>query len=808
MRKGWYIASAAVAAAIALVGGLMLYALINLNEIVRDHQAALLARASQLLGRQVTVVSLKASVGLGASITVDGLQVAGDPAFSPLPLVTVREVQCGVQLLPLLSGRLHLSHLALLAPRLNLQQKNGRFNFSTLGRPSDPPWATASAKPASPPAAPAAQLMITGKPRQLPNPINRLLADLRVASLTIEDGTLSYQDAGAPAINITRIALTADHLRLDAPVPVSVVMAVWSVEPNLNAHGWVGPVARGHVLNANAIPLNLALRVGPLALDQLRQVPAIADRVPAQLTLSAPLGAQLTLRGTPARLAFEITTDLSAARLGYTSLFAKPAGLALHLSGRGVASPAAIEVQSATARIDNQEASLSNLVIAPGSWHGELELQHFALAPLAMLIGPLHGDVIAGTADAHLRVSSGAPVPALEGSVVLSGAGVRLRGGTFPALSAVDARLELQGQRAVLEPTRFKIGSSPAQLAGQAQSLYPLQAHWTASASDIKLAQFIPSRAPDDHIDQLNLEGSLEGAGATMRAMVDARSASGLVARVPYRQFTASVMYAGQTLTIQSLSLQAYGGSAQVQGQLVVKQVPALSATAQVRQIDLAQLLAAQHDKDAGAVQGTLSGEVKLAGQGSNWTALQPTLRGTGQGSLVHGKLLGINLVAGAMEQINRVPGIGGLVTASLIARHAELFHSPDTDLGNARMSFTVAGMRLVSRDITAQARDYRLSGAGWFGFDRRLDLEIAVLLSTGLSRDLQAQKKNVVYLMNPQGEIEVPMTVSGRLPKPVVRPDLQVMVARAAQQALKRHGRALLGGLGKRLNNLLGGLP
>lgn len=808
MRKSWYIAGASVVALGALVAALMVYALVNLNAIIRDNQAALLARASQALGRKITVTSLKARVGLGATIIVEGLQVADDPAFSALPFASARQVRCGVELLPLLSGRLHLSQLAVLAPELHVRRLNGLLNVSTLGRhPTDPPAPAAGAPPASPNAAPAAQLMVA-QPHRAPAALNRVVAGLRVASLMIEDGTVVYQDSGAPAITIHHVAVTADHLRLDAPVPVSVALAAWSDQPNLSAHGWVGPLAQGRVLEAGAIPFNLNLSLGPLALDGLRQVAAIADRIPPQLVISAPLSAQFTLSGTPAHLAFSAASDLSAARVQYGSLFAKPAGMNLALSGRGLLSPATIEVQSATARIGGQEASVRNLAVSGGVWHGALDLEHFALSPLAALIGPLRDYAMAGTADAHLLVAWGGPVPVVNGIIALRKAGVSLKGGTLPAVSEVDAQLRLDGNRAVLAPASFKIGSALGQLAGQAQSLRPLQAQWTASASNIKLAQFIPGRASDERIDQIGLEGGLEASDTTTRATLKALSPSGLVAGVPYQQLELDAVYEGQTLTIETAALQAYGGSLQGQGQISLDHIPAFRFVGQARSIDLAQALAAQHDKDAGAVQGTVNGELKLAGRGTDWARIQPTLSGNGQGSLIHGKLVGINLVASAMAQVDRVPGIGGLVTAALVARHPELFKSRDTDLGHAQMTFTVAGSRLVSHDITAQSNDYRMTGAGWFGFDRRLNLDLSVLLSAGLSRDLQAQKKNVVYLMNPAGQIEVPVLVTGQLPRPVVRPDVQVMVARAAQQALKQNGRALLGGLGKRLNNLLGGIP
>jgi hypothetical protein len=104
--------------------------------------------------------------------------------------------------------------------------------------------------------------------------------------------------------------------------------------------------------------------------------------------------------------------------------------------------------------------------------------------------------------------------------------------------------------------------------------------------------------------------------------------------------------------------------------------------------------------------------------------------------------------------------------------------------------------------------------GSGWFDLDRNVDLSLHLLMSRQFSADLQAEKKNVVYLENQTGEIEIPLLVRGALPHPSVQPDVQFLVQRAATHAMEQQGTRLLNkylggnkGVGKYLGGL-GGAP
>jgi hypothetical protein len=163
-----------------------------------------------------------------------------------------------------------------------------------------------------------------------------------------------------------------------------------------------------------------------------------------------------------------------------------------------------------------------------------------------------------------------------------------------------------------------------------------------------------------------------------------------------------------------------------------------------------------------------------------------------------------VNVVAQALNKVDNLPGIGALMPASVVASHPELFRSPDTDIGAASLTFLVLAGRVTSNDILARSSDYSILAHGWFDFDKYLDLVAKILLSKSFSDELVAAKRNAVYLTNSGGQIEIPLRISGQLPKPAVLPDIGNLAQRAAGHAVENRLGELLQKKG--LGGLLGG--
>jgi hypothetical protein len=85
-------------------------------------------------------------------------------------------------------------------------------------------------------------------------------------------------------------------------------------------------------------------------------------------------------------------------------------------------------------------------------------------------------------------------------------------------------------------------------------------------------------------------------------------------------------------------------------------------------------------------------------------------------------------------------------------------------------------------------AAEFVVQGNGWVDFTRRIDFPATLTFSRRLSADLVQSAREVKYLLNKQAQLEVPMSVSGRLPNVKPRPDLKFL-GQVAQHGFVQKG-------------------
>jgi AsmA protein len=79
---------------------------------------------------------------------------------------------------------------------------------------------------------------------------------------------------------------------------------------------------------------------------------------------------------------------------------------------------------------------------------------------------------------------------------------------------------------------------------------------------------------------------------------------------------------------------------------------------------------------------------------------------------------------------------------------------------------------RLLARNLELETQEFDITGTGSIGFNKDLNLSVNLLLSNALSTDLIADFKEAEYLTNTQGQIEIPFSLEGTLPKTRARLD------------------------------------
>jgi uncharacterized protein involved in outer membrane biogenesis len=284
MRK-WIIL---VVVLLIVAGGIVL-ALSNLNSYLNENRDWLAQQVEGAIDRRVQFdeVGVSLSGGLGASVT--NLSIADDPEFSEGSFLRVGEAQVLVKILPALRGQYEVRRVVLNEPEITVIQTASGFNFDSIGKKS-----TSSDQAGKQPPAPRNEPP-REPPRGEPPPVAAI--PLLVGKITIEDGTVRFIDRTSKPptdVSIENLTLTASDLSPSTPMQIDFAAALLGAKkPNLTVAGTVGPV--GSAPDPARIDVDLEVGVGPLIIDDLKKIKAIANALPPELSSPDP-GSEIITR--------------------------------------------------------------------------------------------------------------------------------------------------------------------------------------------------------------------------------------------------------------------------------------------------------------------------------------------------------------------------------------------------------------------------------------------------------------------------------------------------------------------------------
>ena len=807
MRRVIVIAAAIVGAIVIFAGAILFYAATNLNSIIAERRQNILDKVSTALGRQVHADDIKVTLGWGILADVTGVQVADDPDISKKPFIEASNVYTRLQLMPLLARRIEVTEVVLDKPVIRIvQTRDGAFNVSTLGRKKvsteeetqqgeggggheESPMAEAGKAPAS-------------------------LGSLQVQNFSINDGTLTYETEGVPeAATINAINLKLRDFVFNAQFTVDLTFAALSDQQNFDLSATIGPLINNGVIDVDAIPVSAQAKVGPIQLAQLKTIPMLAKSIPPKLSISGPVSFDATADGTVQSIKFNISSDLSAPAIAFGDSFTKPADTPLKISAEGSRTDAAVAVTLANITAGDLEAKATDIKIGRGTTAAHVDTNNFDVASLAKMIPVLGKYNLAGKTEIHSAATLANGKASADGTVALAGVGLSLPDQKALPLSNLNGNIKLEGTGAEVGPLTFNLGAQNATLKSHIDQFQPLVMSYELNAASVRLADFAPSRPPDEVLNQLFAKGAVS-IGSMAGPTVDSEitSPSGNLANVPYQNLRLSLSLANKIARVTTLRLKAFTGDIVATGNTTLEAAAPMAASISFTNLDVQQALDSQKSKAAGTVRGTLGGNIKVSGKTGTFDEMKPTLKGNGSLTLTNGKLVGVNVGGEALKKVQNLPAIGNLVPDAVIKNHPELFSNPDTDIQLASLTFVLEGPRITSHDIKMQTVDYNLLGDGWFDMDKNIDLAARIVLSPQFSKELIEQKKEVAYVANQDGQIDVPLQVVGQLPKPQVLPNVTELAQRAGTHAVQAQGQKYLGkvfgkkGLPGGLGKYLGG--
>jgi uncharacterized protein involved in outer membrane biogenesis len=814
MRRVIVVAAAILGAVVIFAGAILFYAATNLNSIIAERRQIILDKVSTALGRQVHADDIKVSLGWGILADVTGVQVADDPDISKKPFIEASDVYTRLQLIPLLARRIEVTEVVLDKPVIRIvQTRDGSLNVSTLGRKKvhreqasgersgEGEGAKGGGANEESPMAEAGRAPAT-------------LGSLFVQNFSIQDGTLEFVTEGTSNVaTVNTIDLKVRDFGFQAPFTVTLTFAALTEQQNFDLSATIGPLISNGAIDVDAIPLTGTAKVGPILLTQLETIPALTGSIPRQLSLSGPLSFDASADGNVGSIKFNLTSDLSAPAIAFGDAFSKPAGETLKISAQGARTGSAVGVTLANVTLGDLEAKAANIKVGGGAATARIDTNNFDIASIAKMIPALARYNLEGKSEIHTDATLERGKVSANGTVALAGVGLSSPDQKAPPLSHLSGGIKLTGTSADVGPLTFNLGASQATLKSHVDQFQPLVMSYELNAASVHLADLAPSRPADEVINQLFAKGAVS-MGPVNGSTVDSEitSPSGNLGNVPYQNLKLSLALAANQARVTLLKVKAFSGDLEATGSTRLEASAPMAASISFTNLDVQQALDSQKSKAAGTVRGSLSGNINITGKTGSFDEMKPTLKGSGKLALINGKLVGVNVGGQALKKVQHLPAIGNLVPDAVVQNHPELFSNPDTDIQLASLSFVLADTRITSHDIKVQTADYNLLGDGWFDMDKNIDLAARIVLSPQFSKELIEQKKEVAFVANQDGQIDVPLQVVGQLPKPQVLPNVTELAQRAGTNAVQSQGQKYLGkvfgkkGLPGGLSKFLGG--
>jgi len=272
-------------ATLALAAGLWVLCL----NLAGRHVAAVQGQLQKLLGLDIRFARLQVHLFGQLGFSAKDLRIADHPRFAATPILRSRELILGIQLWPLLHGRVVVDSLILREPELQIiTDETGRMNIDLLTGSGKEPFSSVPLRP-------------------MHRERNAHPLSFAVDTLRIEDGRVIYLDRSVkePAelqlgdIDLTVRGLAAHH---NARVRLAAALAE-GIGQDLHIEGEFSAAPTRPLMQRE---MDLSVRFDALHVPVVaRAIAALRDKIPREIEITGPMSLRARAAGTLAQPRFE-----------------------------------------------------------------------------------------------------------------------------------------------------------------------------------------------------------------------------------------------------------------------------------------------------------------------------------------------------------------------------------------------------------------------------------------------------------------------------------------------------------------------
>lgn len=763
MRKWVLVGVAMVAVTIIVAAGLVL----NINSLIARNKDYLIGQAEQALGRKIKVGEVEATFWSGIGVRLSDFSMSEDPDYATEDFVRARDLQINLKLWPMLRREVEVKRLILHDPVIRvIRNPAGQFNFSTIGR-----------KPADKRVPEEKKSGKREKAASKQDPSPAFLASL----INISGGDLRYIDrADGTDLQFLQVDLKVEDLDFNRPFSVELAAAIYAEQQNFKLNGVIGPLRADG--DWTQIPLAGELNIDALDLGRIRKAaPKLRKALSREFDLSGIFRAKsLRFKGTLKDLALNGDLDGTQGEVRYAKAFHKPSGIPFSLSADARYSGNNVVLRKAALKLHTLDLSGAGQIGLGDTTTLNLSVQSkpASLDGWDKLVPAVERYHLKGNMELQATVrgaAGGGAAPQVQGTLTVKDASAQPP--DFPKpIQNLDTVIKFTGQRADVRDLNLTLGRSRIQLAAAIEKFSPLTFTYKLATPEIWPADYtsaLGEERKNDVVRNLRSDGRFTAAGPHVVYHGKLSSTEGTFHNVPYKNMEAAVGLADKVTKIESLRVNALSGQIQAQGEYAFKSpTPSFVVTSKIQNVDVKALYTALDARAERDIQGYLNADMKLSGSGKSWEEIKPGLRGQGDAEIVQGVIYNFNIAESAMTGITGIPGLTNSLNPSLRKKYPETFTAKDTEFKELKSQFEIADSRIQLKNLRMAAAEFVVLGSGWADFNRRVDSRATLTFSQRLSADLVQSTRELRFLLNKQGQLEMPFSVSGRMPNVKAKPD------------------------------------
>jgi uncharacterized protein involved in outer membrane biogenesis len=790
MRKVAVCAAAVVL--VLVIAAVVLPRLITLDSL----KPRIVAALEEKTGRKIALEHLSLSLLPGIGVRVTGLTVSGDPRHPEEQLLSVPETEIRVAIVPLLSGRTEFTKFILRRPEIRIRTyPDGTHSITDIGKrfAGEKKFAAPSAGEKEKEVAVAVkavrveQATLALVSEEAGNKQSRWeISPITVRMSGIGDERNDFEISSRIEGQVRGEVSFAGHLSRAQGGETGRVASAIQGEGML--FGQKVSVAGEIYTNKEPPAVDLTISFPGIELDTIPEIlkDSPAPLAKAQLKGVIPLTVKVT--GGLSSPGFEAEADLT--RAGGTLIadpeLRKHIGTPCTIVAKGSYSSDRLHLSSAVLRLSPLSVT-GSAILHPetGAREWAVSAKISSLADLGKLrgAGPLPAWSPEGrlTAAGKGRRKRAMAAETYEGSLDLDGVGLRVpgRGIDFRSLagkitltprSVTFSRLGglLNGKRFSLAGTT-SLGPAPAGEVDLRMAYLDVDALFPPGEEEGKKEE--EKSPPDQSTDEKGQERKIS---TRIRLAIDAGKARG----VEFTDLKGLIRYEKGNLHLDSVSARMYGGDVAISGLVkLASPAPDFQVKVAVKDFAAEEILSRKTSlKDF--LSGPVSLSADLGGGMKDFADFTRTATGSGSIKVTGGKIKGLDLLgtaAGLAGLSSLVPGVGALPGGAA---------KKETTFSDLSASFRVEGGKIRTESLRIISDKLGLSGKAAVGFDRTLDFRGSIRLSKEMSKRFRGKMGK--FLVGPEGEVEIPLILTGPLVSPAASLDTAALAKGAGERLLK----------------------